>query len=510
MRRWAVVLALGGAACGEREEFWDAAAPSAKLVAATDTAVYVVDAPATRVVELTVGDGPTLGARAFGIGRTPVVTAASIDRSRVVVLSHGDVPRTRPDDQAPSLTALSRDGARTYPLADPRSSLVLDADSAYAIVGAAATDQFVTNPNELVLIDLRRGPAPDNPRSHTVRSFGGRPTFVTALPALGLPGGERRRLLLTESERELGLVDLEDASRGEITVRLPSGGALRPGAVAAHDGDEARDDDTRIAALLSTEATMVVVELLPPTSASQGAVRAFPTLVSLPGAPTAVEFVTTDLGRRIAAPIPSRRSLALVDPSSYAVAELDVGGAFGAMTRAPAASSTGVAFVLTGATPELALLSLADTGGKPYRAVETLSLPAPVARVLPPVGDEPRLVLELTQGGFAVLDLASRAVAPLVTRPGGRVSQTFDGQHAIVFAPGARDVSSVALAELHPLNVFLPRPVAAAFDVARPGGRALVALHEDGALGVTVLDAASPSLSAMTEFVAVLATEGAR
>lgn len=511
MRRALVGLALVTAACGDRESFWDRDAPDVRLAAATDAAVYVVDGPAERVVELSVGDGLSLSTRAFPLGRTPVVAAAAPDRSRVVLLTHGDVPRTRPDDQPAALTAISKAGAVTYPLTDPRSSLVLDPANSFAIVGASASDQFVTNPNELVLVDLRRPASADNPRSHTVRSFGGRPTFVAALPPLSLPGGEQRRLLLTESERELGLVDLEDPSRGEITVRLTSGGGtLWPGAVAADDGDPSRDDDTRVAALLAGEATMVVVELLPPTSASQGAIRAFPTLVSLPGSPRGVMFVSTDLGRRIATLIPSRRSLALVDPATYAVAEIDVGGSFDTLTRAPGAASTGVAFVLTGQVSELALLSLADTAEKPYRSVESLSLPAPVARVLAPVGDEPRVVLELTSGGFAVLDLASRAVAPLATRPGARVSQTFDGAHAVVFAPGASDVSSVALGDLHPINVTLPRPIAAAFDVARPGGRAILSLHASGALGATLLDAAAPSLSGMREFAAVGATEASR
>ncbi len=499
-------------ACGHREEFWDEAAPDAGMAAATDGAVYVVDAPAERLVELSLGGASSLELRSFPLGRTPVVAVSTPDRSKVVVLTQGDVPRTRPDDQAPALTAASREGAVTYPLTEPRSSLVLDPASEFAIVGAAANDQFVTNPNDLVIVDLRRGVAPDNPRAHSVRSFGGRPAFVTTLPALTLPGGERRRLLLTESERELGLVDLEDPARGEITVRLtPSGGRLAPGLVASSDGDPARDDDARVAALLGDEGTMVVVELLPPTSASQGAVRAFPTLVSLPAVPRSIAFVSTDLGPRIGALLPTRRSLALVDPATYAVSEVDVVRAFDTMTPAPAAASTGVAFVLTGAVAEVALLSLADTAGKPYRSVESLALPAPATRVLPSSGDDPRVVLELQQGGFAVLDLAARAVAPLSTRQGAKLRRTGDGAHAIAFSPGGQSLASVPIDDLHPVNVFLSRPIATVFDVARPGGdRAILALHGQGALGVTVLDAAHPSLSAMTEYVAVLTGEGGR
>jgi hypothetical protein len=58
---------------------------------------------------------------------------------------------------------------------------------------------------------------------------------------------------------------------------------------------------------------------------------------------------------------------------------------------------------------------------------------------------------------------------------------------------------------LHPRSFALGRPVNEVFDVARrDGGRAVVAIHAAGAVGVTVLDAEQPSLETAREYAGVL------
>src|SRR5207244_4452586 len=62
------------------------------------------------------------------------------DGGRLVVLTRGDVPRRRADDQGPSLSVIDQGAsgpkAARYDLSDPLSGLEIDPTSEYAIVYA--------------------------------------------------------------------------------------------------------------------------------------------------------------------------------------------------------------------------------------------------------------------------------------------------------------------------------------------------------------------------------------
>ena len=123
----------------------------------------------------------------------------------------------------PELTA-------TFELSDPLSGLVVDPRSQFALVYAAGGDTaFVQNPNELFVVSLDKAPGAGNPAPITLRSFGGRPERFTFTPELAVPGGPRR-LLVVQTDRDVGLLDLSDLEKPDITIRLSTtGDKLRPG-----------------------------------------------------------------------------------------------------------------------------------------------------------------------------------------------------------------------------------------------------------------------------------------
>jgi hypothetical protein len=74
-----------------------------------------------------------------------------------------------------------------------------------------------------------------------------------------------------------------------------------------------------------------------------------------------------------------------------------------------------------------------------------------------------------------------------------------------MLAPSQPEIAKLDLANLHPRNLFLTQPVAAAFDVARAGGgRALLAVHATPNVGITVLDGENPQLETATTYASVL------
>src|SRR5262245_3398015 len=156
-RRSPLTLALLGAlalasGCGPRDEVWDAAALPPTTHALTGAAA-LVDAPAERVLLLPVEKDLALDPVSIPIGRGYAASGVTGARSRLVVLSRGDVPRRKADDDKPRLSVI--DGGSSprlvarYDLADPLSGLAIDPEARFAVVFPGDADgSFVENPNE--------------------------------------------------------------------------------------------------------------------------------------------------------------------------------------------------------------------------------------------------------------------------------------------------------------------------------------------------------------------------
>jgi len=527
--RTASLLAVAVAcACGGRPDAWNAS-PSGLSAYGLTNAAIVIDDPTHRAVALVPHAGQTLDRLALPVGHGVLAATVSPDQKRLFVLSAGDVPRKSDSDQYPSLTVI--DGstlpptATRYDMSEPLSGLAIDPEGHWA---AAYADQgkstsFVQNPNEIVLFDLTKPPSDGtNPISRTLRSFGGTPQRLTFTPTLHLPAGPRR-LLVVETDRDVSILDLDHAAdtppRPEITVRLTNGTDTRqlvPAGIAVDDGDPKRTDDSRIAIRTSNDSNVFTLQLGPaPAGTAPGANDFLPTinLTDVGAIPSDVAFVQTDGGLRVAALVPTTSNAVLIEPDTSLTETVSLPAPYGRMS------------IVTGATggptggPDVALLwnasaaqagvafwTLGQTTGQPYRSVEVLGIGDDVTGVLGVPQPNGQLeVLETNGSSFYVLDLGTRTAAPLETLGGASLVVAPDGGRVWAFAPNTSQLADLDLATLHPVPLYVDRPIDDVFDVARDdGGRALIALHGQGTVGATVFDALAPDTAHARSYSALL------
>lgn len=532
-----LVLAAGaGLACGERADVWNDPIRIGARHGLVD-AVAVVDESAKRVVLAVPEPDLGLARSSVAVGPNVVATALSRDRTTLFVLSAGDQPRREEKDARPSLTVIRRSGGatihRTFALKNAQSALTLDPLGRYVALHAAPAGtanlkaSFVENPNEVVVLDLDDPSTDSAATSRTLRSFGGTPRRFTFTPPLSLPGGSRR-LLIAETEQDVALLDLDHLKdkpeRPEITVRLGSGSTskvLKPAGLVFDDGEPTRNDDTRIAIRSEGDSSVVTLTLGPATAAAAGTTPPpnandfSPTvnLVDVGGPPSDLAFVRTDGGLRLAAIVPGISSAVLVEPETGVTDKVTLPAPFTrvslvtrdvASVAAPAASSD-VALLWGGSGAGVAFWSLGRTSGVPYRSVEFVSVGGAVASVkdVPPPRPELK-VLELGRGtsaasgaagtaSFAILNLKDRTASPLVSTANAlSLEVSSDGARAWAFQPGTGKLAAIGLADARPQTLDVERNIDAVYDIEAPGGRALVAVHARGAVGLTLLDALTP------------------
>lgn len=513
-----VALASG---CDTEPNVWDTTVESPPRAIGLSGSVALIDAPAERVMMLAVEEDLTLVQTSIAIGEGFVTADKTADQARLLVLSRGVVPRLQATDRGPTLQVI--DGgkstrlAATYELADPLSGLAVDPASQFAVIHPDESDvAFVQNPNELIVLDLTKDPGADNPVPVTLRSFGGRPQGFTFTDPLGLPGGARR-LLVVETDRDVALLDLANPTLPEITIRLTSDATQRrPVGIAVSDGAADRDDDARIAIRTEAEPEVIIVDLAPvppeDAAATPQTFRALPNVVFVGGVPSDLAFVATDGGLRLAALVPGNQTLALIDPSTGGIDEIDLGATFerlSVVTKEAGGAEGGgdVALLWSSSSPQVALVALGGAVGTPYRSLERLELASAVADVIPvaPPNQRLRVLTGVNGDEFVVLDLLARTASPLVASTGARLTPSPDGQRAWLTSPNEPSIAQLDFKTLHPRNFALGHGVFDALDVSRRGGgRAVIALHGVGAGNVTVLDALNPSLTTAREYAGVL------
>jgi len=517
----ALLLAAG---CGERDPVWDTVLPQPIVTKALTKGAAIVDAPANRVMVLSVAEELSLEPRSFAIGSGFATAATTADHQRLLVLCRGVVPRRSEGDERPALTVIDTEPdlhvSRIYALAQPMSGMIVDPEGKYAIVHPTSADAgFLQNPNQLIFVDLERGPDElGNPYAMTLRSFGGKPQGFTFTQLLDLPGGQRR-LLIVLTDRDVSLIDLKDLTIPEVTVQLTgSTDTLVPAGIAVSDGEPGVDDDARIAIMLEDEPNVVLVDLtsVPPeqSAALPQSFLAMPNVVHVGGVASDISFVRTDGGLRLAALIPSKQEVTLVDPATGMASQIALGNAFerisivtGVVGTTAAGSDT--ALLWSSSSNVVALLALGSTVGKPYQSVDLLTLPAPVSQVYDVPAPNQHLKLLLPPLGLevTVLDLLERTAAPITSASSSLAVQTAPDGGRTWFWKN-QDLAMLNMQTLEPLNVHLSHPVHAVADVLRSdGGRALVAVHAVGAVGATVLDAYQPSLAGSQEYVGLLMGE---
>ncbi len=506
------LLAFSVVACGGRPDHWDSEVKLPLKNVGLSGSVAVIDPSLNRALMVTGTSDRQLGFEPLRIGKNVVSVDTSPDKGTLFVLSKGVQPRRNPDDERPSLTVI--DGGTEpkvfarFSLTDPLQGLAIDPQGEWVVVYDAGG--IVVNPNELIFVKV--GEPKSEPVSKTIRSFGGRPQRLTFTTDLAVPNGAPRRFVIVETEQDVTLVDLSDLARDEVTLALPKTPSNAPGKpleVAYDDGEPDDPTDARIAIRLASDSNVMLVDLDTP-SATDGdkPFKATVNVADVGGIPTAIAFVQTDGGNRLAALTPSQQSAALVDPATGSVEEIvDFPKPYSRLTRVtddvsdkPAASD--VALLWSDSATGIAFWSLGKTSGKPFRSVDDYEIGISVSSVKTVPGSlhAHLKILESTSATeFFVLDLDKRQSFPMLTEASGfELTVSPDGDRAWALRTGTTELASIDLSNLHPTSIELERDVLKVWDIERrDGGRAAIALHaseRDGhaALGATVLDALDP------------------
>jgi len=522
------LLLLG---CGGRPEGWDHGFVSSDPVA-LDNAVAVVDRPMNRALVFTSKGSLDLTTSMLPVGQDVTKVQASPDGKRLFVLSRGISPRRNPGDERPRLTLIDTDPTprvvRTYEFNDPLSGLVLDEQNEWAVLYVTTQDSRpVSNPNEIVLIDLAHPERPHIPMTVQNGGAGGRPQKFLFTSALTLPTAAPRRLLVVQTQNAVTLVDLsadiDDATRAatQITVPMPLNQANQSGApaeVVFHDADPDRGLGAELAVRLATDTNVMLLPIVAPTDGATRPYRVEPNLVDVGGLPSSVHFVNTDDGIRLAALVGA--NAVLVDSATSNTTLVGLSKSFTGITLvtdalAGESDGTDIALLWSNAAPTIGLWNLGRAIGSALHGVETLDIGANVQTVLDVPGPNfpTSKILVGTSGDFFVLDLAARRSAPMVTN-GNHYSLTFapDGQSRRLwaYAPQGYAFSSLDLDTLNPVSLTTQRPIWQVFDIAQSGGggRTAIALHNvAGNLGATVFDALAPD-DGTTRFYSGLAYGG--
>lgn len=513
-------------ACGSRASYWDTTLDLPVKSVGLSGSVAVVDPSLDRVLMLTSPSGRGLASTPLRIGKNVAATAASPDRGTLFVLSSGVQPRKSPKDERPSLTVIDGGASPSvharFTLTDPLHGLAIDPEGEWAVVYDAGG--IVVNPNELILVNLKDPKS--QPISKTIRSFGGRPQRLSFTSTLSLPKGPER-MLIVQTEQDVTLVSLTHPDQDEVTVPLPrtsAGATGSPAEVAWSDGDAGDPTDARIAVRLAGDSNVAILQLGPTLpSEPDKDFHAVYNVADVGGVPTAIDFVQTDGGLRLAALVPNKKIAALVDPATTVVENVDLGKAYTHLTRVTAdvaqkPVSSDVALLWSEQATGVAFWSLGVTSGTPFRSVDSYDIGISVADVLNVPGDAYAHLKILESAGaseFYVLDLDKRTSFPMLTDAAGfTLSISPDGQRAWALKPGTPDFAQIDFQNLHPTSLTVERDVSAVYDVARlDGGRSAIALHEvagtgtHAALGATVLDALSPD-TADTRFYSGLTLGG--
>jgi hypothetical protein len=506
-----------GLGCGGRDAEYDSAV-AAGVAVGLNRAVALSDDVEHRVLLLTSDSPRELSVTPLPVGENRRSMLPTVDGDGLLVLSGGVRPRRNTDDELPSLslidaTLLPSVQAR-YTLPDAFSTLTLDPTGRWVVLSGAA-DNFVSNPNQLVLVDLSD---PDfEPVTKTIRSFGAAPERFQFTEPLDVPGGERR-FLIVESRQDITLVDLDALDRPEITVGLPltpSGQPGRPVQVVVHPGQPDLVGDAQIAIRLADDPNLVLVNFTPAEEVTSDFNLTL-NLVDVGGPPAALDFVTTDGGLRLAALVPSRNEASLVHPLTTRVERVSLPARFDQFRRVTDGvlsdeENGDVALLWSPSSSMVAFWSLGRTDNQAFRSVDVLNLETNISQVFDVPGVElgHRKLLQSADDRFFVLDLRARQSFPMFTSRNLSLRVAPDGLRAWAFENNSVRLAKIDLQSLEPTSLQIERGIVQVFDIETQtgDGRTLIALHAGGAQGATLLDAERPD-TADTRFFPGLLLRG--
>jgi hypothetical protein len=275
--------------------------------------------------------------------------------------------------------------------------------------------------------------------------------------------------------------------------------------------------------------TMQLVAAAPAAPGSTGPMNDFTpslNLTDVGGVPSDIEFVNTFEGLRVAALVPSTQNAVLVEPDTSETTAVALAAPYSSLSLVTnivatpgTTSTTDVAMLwqeaatLSDGSAGVALWTLGDAVGQPYRSVEVLTVEDPISSVID-VPNSNLKVLTTPPGSthsLYVLDLARRTPSPIDTTqipslamaPDGTTGP--DGGRFWAYVSGGTDLAYIGLKSLNPIPLTTTAPIASVFDIAAPAGaRTLVAFDAQGTFGATVFDALNPQTATSYRDVALL------
>jgi hypothetical protein len=516
---WAAAALLAG--CGGRSAYWDDTVASVPPTFDLGGELDLVDSSADRVVRLTVSGAQVLTATAAPVGVNILNAVASPDGKTLFVVSGGhraEIGDSQPDEP-PSLTVItSRQTPLRYELktiTDPLAGLAIDPAGRFVVLypGSDSYQPFVSNPNEIVILDLSQLPDVAKPVVKTLMSFGGRPQRFTFTPPLALPIGSHP-LLIVESDQDLSLLNLDDLSKPEITVPFTNGSnttLLSPAGITVYPGDATAG--AGVGVRLANDTDVVALEFTANNDASGNPVGNgfLPTvnLTDVGGVASDIAYVHTDSGLRLAALVPSKGKATLIDPVTSLTQDValpapyqslsvvtDAVGAASGCDGGASGPPADVALLWNGTAVQgqegVAFWELGQAGCQPYRSIQTIGITDVVAGVLDVPAPNTTLKVLATRNAdaFYILNLANRTAAPLETATAG-VSLSVSPLGERVWSYSGTSVVAVDFANELPRSLLIERPVSSVYEVtsASGGDPAVIVLHNEAAVGATVYDA---------------------
>lgn len=525
-------VAAGLAGCGGRDAFWSSPIDPTPPAFGLPGAVALIDTQATRVVLLTPGLDQSLTSTSIPVGPNILNAVASPDGKKLFVVSgghRGGIGDARPNE-APSLTVIAPGGSAPVvqkylltTLTDPLAGLAIDPGGHWVVLYAGSgTDQpFVSNPNELVILDVTQPPETATAITHTLMSFGGRPERFTFTQPLALPTG-LHPLLIVESDQGLSLLQLEHPKIAEITVPLTDAADTRlltPAGIAVDVGDAT--DGARIGIRLANDSDVVTLQFVLQPGADLATQNGFVPTVNLTdvgGIASDLAFVHTDGGLRLAALVPGLSKATLIDPVTSLTEDVALPARYQSLSLVTDPNND-LSATNPGATVDVALLwnatvspaqtgvafwELGHTTGQPYRSIATVGITDAIAQVLDvpavPMGDTLKVLETSDAASFYVLDLTTRTAAPLLTSTTSiDLSISPLGDQVWTFIPNGLEVAATNLQSKQPKSLLIERPVGQVFEIQRADGHlSVIVIHDEGGIGATVYDADPDKLDDQT------------
>ena len=335
----------------------------------------------------------------------------------------------------------------------------------------------MSNPNELVIVDLAAGTARSPHRAQLRRPAA---AADRSRRSLSLPGGPSQ-LLIVQSEQEMALLPLDGdpSADAEITVRLDDGGSTQrppPAAIVVDDGDPADTGDARIGIRFQGDRSVMVLQLAPAPGGSAGFLPSV-NVADAGGVPTDIAFVRTDGGLRLAALVPTAGAAVLIDPATTVTTTVALPAPYQRMslvTAGAGGTSADVALLWQGGTSRRGRGVLgAGAGGRPAVPQHR------DRRGRRQVGRRARRAARGSgaqgAGGratqtFYVLDLAARTAAPLSTSaPGTTLMVSPTGARVWTFLPGGSALAATDVLSKQVWTLQSDTPIDAVFEIGQSG-----------------------------------------